>query len=152
GSPAPDAEDARAAAGAVKLEPKAATATGAQDSAPRSSAVASTQPGSDVKNSAPSESAPPATKADPPLAATWLHSGLVGSGAAAVALLVASVAFLAIRRRRAAAAAPPLPGSQATDGSEKRRLDDVRAACKANDPRAARDALVGWARIAWPKD
>ncbi len=98
---------------------------------------------------------------DSPISAVkgFMAPGLFGAevpagwswGLVVVALgVIITIAFVATRRTREKPAAsgvePPTdPGEQTAAWN-----DALRKACSADDPAAARDALVGWARAKWP--
>ena len=78
----------------------------------------------------------------------WL-AALLGSG-----WLLTLAWILTDRRRRRAAAPPPL--AHALQAGRPRSLaaagEDLRRACRTDDPRAARDALLAWGQARWPED
>jgi pyruvate/2-oxoglutarate dehydrogenase complex dihydrolipoamide acyltransferase (E2) component len=144
--PASGASTASAAAAAPQAS--SASAASVQKSAPAAAPAASAP-------TAPSAATASAEKrgidgAGTPQAASWPHGRLVVPGVALAALLVAGSAWLALRRRRPAAA-PENPAAQAAP-RPRPSLDAVKRACQVNDPRAARDALLVWARATWPAD
>jgi hypothetical protein len=56
------------------------------------------------------------------------------------------------RRRRSAAPQRPAPPERPGPRSLGSARDDLRGACGAGDPRAARDALLAWGQARWPDD
>jgi hypothetical protein len=122
---------------------------------------------------ATSQSAPPAaaqpggSPASPaPAPAAGASSRLGGTSALrnpwlwfAVAFAVLWLVTLALwwfsdRRRRDGGATPPAKPAeaQARGGSRSDALKTFRQACERNDARAAREALMRWARLQWPQD
>lgn len=76
----------------------------------------------------------------------WLSLGL------GMLWLGTLAAWWASRRRRAPVSAKPLPDAAAAAPSAAAARKVFREACHANDPRAARRALLDWARATWPLD
>ncbi len=78
----------------------------------------------------------------------WL-AALLGSG------WLLTLAWILTDRRRRRAVAPP-PPAHALQAGRPRSLaaagEDLRRACRTDDPRAARDALLAWGQARWPED
>jgi hypothetical protein len=77
----------------------------------------------------------------------WL-AGLLGAG------WLLTLAWILTDRRRRRSGAPQRPAPPERPGSRSlaSARDDLRRACNAEDPRAARDALLAWGQARWPDD
>jgi hypothetical protein len=129
-------EAAEATAPAAKTAPAAATAqtTVAEPATPQAAAATAAQVTTAV-------AAAPASERSP-----WLIPGIAG-----LAFAAGIGAALALRRRsfpRADATEGAAPA--ATPGTPRRLAREIRAACERDDARAAREALVRWAKASSP--
>jgi hypothetical protein len=70
---------------------------------------------------------------------------------AALAVLWLSTLLLWWWDRRRAVSLRPAEDPGAHEVSRRRAEKELREACRAGEPRAARDALLDWARVCWPE-
>jgi hypothetical protein len=132
----------------IEIQPGLGEATEATAPAAKTATAAATSQTTVAEAAAATAAQPTTAVAAPPASerSPWLIPGIAG-----LALAAGIGAAFALRRRSfPRAAATEGAASAATPGTPRRLAREIRAACDRRDARAAREALVRWAKASSP--